>query len=70
LNLRSYPCGFGVNFGTLDWIKKNTKCSGDIWECRLYFDDLEKTVVPYNTDGKARCSRLQLIKIIRNSNEI
>jgi hypothetical protein len=61
---RTDECGCGVNFGTLEWIADNIEDPESIWECRLYFEDLADLIVPYNTDGKARCSRLQLIKII------
>ena len=30
----------------------------------LYFEDLMETCIPINTDGKARCARLQLIRIL------
>jgi uncharacterized protein YjbI with pentapeptide repeats len=60
-------CGCGVNFGTLEWIADNIEDPDSIWECRLYFKDLINTVVPYNTDGRARCSRLQLIKVIEEN---
>ena len=53
-------CGCGVNFATLDWLKKNS--SFEIWECLIEWIDLAGVCVPYNTDGKARCSRLKLIK--------
>jgi len=58
-------CGCGVNFGTLEFIKKEYPDS-EIWECLIEFDDLVEVVIPYNTDGKARCGRLKLIKRIKN----
>ena len=60
---RCTECGCGVNFGTLDYCNKNSK-DADLWECLLRFEDLADTVVPYMTDGKARCARLTLIKKI------
>jgi len=36
-----------------------------LWECLILFEDAPDIVVPYNTDGKARCGRLQLIKKIK-----
>jgi hypothetical protein len=56
-------CGCGVNFGTLEYVKKNYQNS-DIWECLIEFKDLVSVVVPYNSDGKCRCARLKLIKNI------
>jgi len=59
----TYDCGCGVNFGTLTWVQKYyTKA--DIWRCRIRWADLPGVVVPYNTDGKARCSRLELLEVI------
>ena len=58
---RTDACGCGVNFATLDWCM-NHYTRGDLWKCRIRLRDLADVVVPYNTDGKARCSRLELIK--------
>ena len=54
-------CGCGVNFGTRKWCENNYS-DADLWECLILFEDAPDIVVPYNTDGKARCGRLQLIK--------
>jgi hypothetical protein len=56
-------CGCGVNFATLAWVKKEHP-KVDIWRCRIRWMDCAGIVVPYNTDGKARCRRLELIEII------
>jgi len=58
---RTSECACGVNFGTLEWCEKNYT-DADLWECEIEWIDLAGVVVPYNTDGKARCSRLKLIK--------
>ena len=57
-------CGCGVNFGTRQWCENNYSAA-DLWECLILFEDAPDIVVPYNTDGKARCGRLQLIKKIK-----
>ena len=62
--LRTIDCGSGVNFATLDWIKKNFK-NTTIWKCRILWEDMADVVVPYNIDGKARCARLQLIEPLK-----
>ena len=62
---KTNDCGCGVNFGTLEYIKSNYPKS-TIWECLIEFKDLVEVVVPYNTDGKARCSRLKLIRPLNN----
>ena len=53
-------CGCGINFATIAWIKSNYADSV-IWRCRIRWMDCVGVVVPYNTDGKARCSRLELL---------
>jgi len=60
---RTTECGCGVNFGTLEWCKK-TYPEADLWKCLLEWKDLADTVVPYNTDGKARCGRLKLLELL------
>jgi hypothetical protein len=64
--LRTQDCGSGVNFATLEWINKNFADRNiTIWKCRILWEDLADVVVPYNTDGKARCARLQLIEPLK-----
>src|SRR3990167_7505686 len=58
---RCTPCACGVSFGTLDFIRANYARS-DHWRCRIRWLNLADVIVPYNTDGKARCSRLELIE--------
>lgn len=61
---RTDKSGCGVNFGTKDFCQKNYPNS-DLWECLIHPEDLPGVVVPYNTDGKARCERLQLIRRVK-----
>lgn len=58
---RTNPCGCGVNFGTKDWCAVSYY-QADLWKCRIRWMDLADVVVPYNTDGKARCARLELLE--------
>jgi len=62
--LPTVECGCGVNFATLKWVKENHSRS-KIWRCRIRWLDLPGIVVPFNTDGKARCSRLELLEIVK-----
>jgi len=56
-------CACGANFATQEWISSfYTSYIFTIWKCRIRWMDLAGVVVPYNTDGKARCSRLELIE--------
>jgi len=62
---RCTECGSGINFATLDWIKNDSKAKKkNIWLCKILWEDTADVIVPYNTDGKARCARLQLVKIV------
>lgn len=63
--VRTNDCGCGVNFGTKEFLKDNYLKAGSWWKCLLYFEDLPLLCVPYNTNGKARCGRLQLLEKIK-----
>ena len=62
---RTEDCGCGVNFATKEWISKNVSNHLDVWECLIKFEWLSGVVIPYATDGKARCEKLQLIKRVK-----
>jgi uncharacterized protein YjbI with pentapeptide repeats len=57
-------CGSGVNFATLEWCKNNYT-TYPLWRCRIRWIDLAAVVIPYDTEGKARCQRLELIEIVK-----
>jgi hypothetical protein len=63
---RTQECGCGVNFATLAWCKRTYQQSV-IWECLLHAEDVPDICVPYNTDGKARCGRLELLRIVEDN---
>ena len=63
--LPTVACGCGVNFGTLAFIHKEYSHARSVWKCRIRWIDLVDVVVPYQTDGKARCGRLELLEKIR-----
>jgi len=56
-------CACGVAFATLAWVRKNYPGQA-IWKCRIRWIDLADVVVPYGTDGKARCARLELLEVV------
>ena len=67
--LPTCDCACGVNFATLEWIQNYYRSSVEaksvqIWECLIEWMDLASVVVPYGTDGKARCGRLKLVRIV------
>ena len=61
---RQNDCGCGVNFATLEWCEREYK-NADLWKCRIRFLDLADVVVPFRSDGKARCARLELLEIVK-----
>lgn len=63
---RADGCSCGVNVATRGWIDSNAanRSNAPVWECRIDRDDECGIVVPYNTNGKIRCERVQLIRIV------
>ena len=62
-------CGCGVNFATRDWIDKNYPQHTHVWLCRIHWLDLADVIVPFGTDGKARCARLELVKEVTSEDK-
>ena len=60
---RTDECGCGINVAPLDWVRENHK--GDIWKVLIRWEWLPGVCVPYNTDGKIRCERVQLLEIVK-----
>ena len=58
--LPTVECGCGVNVATKEWVKR--ECNNLVWECLIKWEWLPGVVVPYQTDGKIRASKVQLIK--------
>jgi len=58
---RALLCACGVNVGTLDWVQKNAG-GKSYWKVLIRWPWLAGVVVPYNTDGKFRCSRCELVE--------
>lgn len=59
-------CGCGINVATFEWVLRHAAKTGKaIWKCRIRWPWLAGTVIPYNTDGKIRTERLELIKPMR-----
>ncbi len=62
---RGTECGCGVNFATRQWCGQNYD-RADLWRCRIRWIDLAEVVVPYMTDGKARCGKLELLEVVKD----
>ena len=58
--LPTVECGSGVNVATKEWVKR--ECNNLVWKCLIKWEWLAGVVVPYQTDGKIRASKVQLIK--------
>ena len=62
---RTDNCGSGINIAPLDLVKGHYK--GDIWQVLIRWEWLADVVVPYNTDGKIRCGKVELVKIVKEA---
>ena len=61
---KTQECGCGVNFGTQKYIQEHFGKSAH-WRCLIEWIDLADVVVPFGTDGKARCARLKLLSEVK-----
>ena len=59
---RCTECGSGINVAPLKWVK--CKYEGDIWKCLIRWEWLAGVIVPYMTNGKIRCEKLELLEIV------
>ena len=59
---RTQECGCGINVAPLEWVKNY--CKGDIWKCLIRWEWLAGVCCPYNSDGKIRCEKIELLKIV------
>lgn len=60
---RCNDCGCGINVAPIQWVKRRYK--GDVWKVLIRWEWLAGVCVPYNTDGKIRCERVELIEIVK-----
>lgn len=59
---RCAECGCGINVAPIEWVQKNQK--GEIWQVLIRWEWLCGVCIPYNTDGKIRCERVELVGIV------
>ncbi|RMG78541.1 MAG: hypothetical protein D6707_09700, partial [Bacteroidetes bacterium] len=57
---RTNTCGSGVNIATKEWILENT--AREVWKCRIRYEWLAGVCVPYNTDGKIRAEKVEILE--------
>ena len=60
---RCTECGSGINVAPLEWVRENYP-NKQAWKCLIEWPWLVGVCVPYNTDGKIRCSRVRLLEVI------
>jgi hypothetical protein len=54
-------CACGINFATKAWVQREHP-GRTIWRCLIPWAWLPGVVIPWGTDGKARCSKLILLR--------
>jgi len=65
--LPTLDCACGVNVAIKDWfIDRDTSPK---WKVLIKWEWLPSVVVPYNTDGKFRCGRVQLLEEVTDVKE-
>ena len=62
---RCTECGSGINVAPLEWVGNNY--SGKIWKVLIRFEWLAGICVPYHSDGKIRCERVELLEIVKEN---
>ena len=60
---RTNECGCGINVAPLEWVKR--EYSGEIWKVLIRWEWLCGVCVPYQSDGKIRCERVELLEVIK-----
>ena len=60
---RTTECGCGINVAPLEWVRRNG--SNHPYKLLIRLEWLPGVVVPYNTDGKIRCSKAQILEAVK-----
>ena len=59
---RCLDCGCGINVATRDWAQQALPTrTHPLWRCLIRWAWLSGVVVPFGSDGKIRCSRVELV---------
>ena len=61
---RCTECGCGINVAPLEWVRRNNGGNLEIWKVLIRWEWLCGVCVPYNTDGKIRCERVELLEVV------
>ena len=60
---RTIECGCGINVAPIEWVRKYG-CNQP-YKLLIRWEWLSGVVVPYNTDGKIRCSKAQILEAVK-----
>lgn len=63
---RTNECGCGINVAPLEWVRHEYRHKRlDIWKVLIRWEWLCGVCVPYNTDGKIRCEKVELLEVVK-----
>ena len=60
---RCTECGCGINVAPLEWVKSRS-ANEPIWKVLIRWEWLCGVCVPYMSDGKIRCERVELLEVV------
>ena len=61
---RCTECGSGINVATRKWLNEQDLQGKPIWRCLIRWEWLPGVIVPFMTDGKIRCGKVELLKVV------
>ena len=59
---RTTECGCRINVAPLEWVRRNGR--NQPYKLLIRWEWLPGVVVPYNTDGRIRCSKAQILEAV------
>ena len=62
---RCKDCGCGINVAPIEWVEQHY--SGAVWKVLIRWEWLAGVCVPYMSDGKIRCERVELLEIVKGA---
>ena len=60
---RCTECGCGINVAPLEWVKQHM--NGKIWKVLIRWEWLCGVCVPYMSNGKIRCEKVELVEVVK-----
>ena len=62
---RCEDCGCGINVAPIEWVERHYR--GAVWKVLIRWEWLAGVCVPYRSDGKIRCERVELLEIVKEA---